>query len=278
MHFEKRINYIEEYKYHEKEFDDISFQHNILSYIWQGDYSSRIQERLIKGNTKVIDLGCGTGQWLIDMSLKYPLSTFIGIDISSRLFPSQEDKPNNVAFLQYDLLEHPGIPFPNETFDFVYLRCLSMTFKENDWAHVINEIVRVTDINGCVEFMDFLCEGGFKGPIMEKLCSSLISFLESKNIKPPSTTKLTEYLNQTNQISNLHLEVKSSPLGSWGGKLGELMLSDYITIFQRFKSILVSFMKLSEKEYDKLLSELENECVKYQLCCYTYRLYGNKTV
>ncbi len=51
----------------------------------------------------------------------------------------------------------------------------------------------------------------------------MVRFFKSKNIKLPSTTELTEYLNQTNQISNIQLEIKSSPMGSWGGKLGDIV-------------------------------------------------------
>ena len=52
----------------EKEMERMGAEHIFLRYIWQGNFSSKIEERLIKGNTKVIDLGCGSGEWLIDMS------------------------------------------------------------------------------------------------------------------------------------------------------------------------------------------------------------------
>lgn len=188
MKDEKDINYAETYKMlegrkylneegvtyrlpkDEEEFDRINLQHNILRYVWQGNFSSKIKERLIKGNTRVIDLGCGTGQWLIDMSLKYPLSTFIGIDIAPITHPLQENKPDNLAILKHNLLD--GIPFPDETFDFVYQR--NVSFKiESGWTHIIDEIVRVTNLNGCFEFMYHdLHTIPFKGPIMNKLHST----------------------------------------------------------------------------------------------------------
>jgi len=188
MSDEKDINYLESYvvvegrKYlneedvsyylpnDEEEFDRENIQHNIFRYVWQGNFSSKIKERLIKGNTKVIDLGCGTGQWLIDMSLKYPLSTFVGIDIAPITHHSQENKPDNVAFLKHNLLD--GIPFPDETFDFVYQK--EVPFKvESGWTYNIDEIVRVTNLNGCIEFMNVdLYKVTYEGPIMNKLHSS----------------------------------------------------------------------------------------------------------
>src|ERR1043166_9160780 len=172
MNIEEVISYIERFEHHEKGFDDdnrMNLKHNVLNYIWQGDFSSKIEERLIKGNTKVIDLGCGSGQWLIDMSSKYPLSTFIGIDINPMSFPS---KPDNVAFLQHNLLDHPGIPFPDKTFDFVFLRNLALDVTSS-WTHVINEMVRVANSNGCIELMNYdLEKDTYEGPILNQLHSA----------------------------------------------------------------------------------------------------------
>ncbi|RIA99020.1 S-adenosyl-L-methionine-dependent methyltransferase [Glomus cerebriforme] len=264
----------------DKETDRIYLEHNILRYIWQGNFSSRIEERLIKENTKVIDLGCGSGQWSIDMSLKYPLSTFIGIDISSISFPPQENKPDNLAFLQHNLLEHPGVPFPNEIFDFVFLRNLAFKMEYNGWGHVINEAVRVTNINGCIEIMNYDLykdnEEVSNGPIMNKFQLSLNMLHDRDNMKMPTSTDVIEYLYRTNRITNIQVEEKISPLGPWGGKLGELALVNFKMAYNGFKVFLQPYMKITEDEYDNLLNELGNECNKYKTRFYTYRVYGTK--
>ena len=160
-----------------EESDRLNIEHYLLRYIWQGNFSPKIEKGLIKGNKKVIDLGCGAEQcWLIDMSLKYPLSTFIGIDIVATPSLSQ-DKPENLAFLQHNLLEHPGVPFPDETFDFVYMRNLGFTI--DNWIHVINEAARVTNSNGYIEIANYdvyrdIKEDNHGGPIYYKLhCSCM---------------------------------------------------------------------------------------------------------
>jgi ubiquinone/menaquinone biosynthesis C-methylase UbiE len=157
------------------EMSRITLEHNLFRYIWQGTFSSKIEERLIKGNTKVIDLGCGTGQWTLDMSLRYPSSTFIGIDIEPSFFPPKEEKPENLAFLQHNLVENPGVPFPDRTFDFTFMRNLVFSLDDNKgWFHVISEAVRVTNLNGCIEIGNYdLYRDNTKevhgGPIFGKL-------------------------------------------------------------------------------------------------------------
>ncbi|RIA81458.1 E1-E2 ATPase-domain-containing protein [Glomus cerebriforme] len=80
---------------------------------------------------------------------------------------------------------------------------------DNDgWGHVINEAVRVTSLNGCIEISNFDCHKdkieNAEGPIMNKL-------------------HISEYLNRTNRVTNIKIETKVSPIGSWGGKLGEVV-------------------------------------------------------
>jgi ubiquinone/menaquinone biosynthesis C-methylase UbiE len=157
-------NYIYYLPNDEEESDRTNLEHSILRYVWQGNFSSEIKGKLIRGNTKVIDLGCGSGQWLTDMASKYPLSTFIGIDVCPLSFTAS--KPDNVAFLQHNLLDNPGIPFPDKTFDFVFLKNLSLD-ATNSWAHVINEMVRVASLNACIEIMNFdLDKDTYDGPIL----------------------------------------------------------------------------------------------------------------
>ena len=39
----------------------------------------------------------------------------------------------------------------------------------------------------------------------------------------PTASDVIEYLNRTNRITNIQIEEKVFPLGSWCGKLGELV-------------------------------------------------------
>jgi len=230
----------------------------------------------------VIDLGCGSGKWLIEMSLNYPLSTFIGIDITSTSFPSQENKSENLAFLQHNLLEHPGIPFPDKTFDFVFLRNMAFKVKNNDeWNHIINEAVRVINLDGCIELMNYdlyrdINEEIYGGPIFINLHNSLMWLHKRDDMKMPAAADVIEYLNRTNRITNIKVEEKVTPVGSWGGKLGEVMLLNIIAAFKGFKIYLLPIMNITGDEYDNLLSEVINECAKYKTRCFTYRVYGIK--
>ena len=103
---------------------------------------------------------------------EYPDCYFYGIDVQ----PSNPEDtfPDNCEFLKGDIKSKKiylqfllmnknnfllrvsfvdGIPFPDETFDFIYLRMTMIFIEADEWKSVISEIVRVLKKGGWVEFL-----------------------------------------------------------------------------------------------------------------------------
>jgi len=135
-----------------EESNRVNVQHYLLRYVWKGNFSSPITDKLSGRNASVLDIDCGPGSWVLDMAQKFPQSSFIGIDIS-RMYPPADKTPLNAIFLHHNILE--GLPWPQNTFDFVYKRFLSLSFTPKDLAKMVNEITRVTKIGGWVEVMNY---------------------------------------------------------------------------------------------------------------------------
>ncbi|CAG8507824.1 3280_t:CDS:2 [Racocetra fulgida] len=83
---------------------------------------------------------CGSGAWVLEMATEHQRPQFVGVDIAP-LYPS-EIHPTNVKFRQANVLS--GLPFEDETFDFVYMRFMTFAFTINDWERALKEILRVT--------------------------------------------------------------------------------------------------------------------------------------
>ena len=81
------------------------------------------------------------------MASEYPGADFYGIDIVP-VFP-QTIKPANVTFQVANVVN--GLSFPDETFDYVFMRLMSTAFSEEQWREkVIKEILRLTKVGGYV--------------------------------------------------------------------------------------------------------------------------------
>ncbi|CAG8719410.1 507_t:CDS:1 [Dentiscutata erythropus] len=102
------------------------------------------------------------------MAKSYQSSTFTGVDMIP-LFP-QEKKPENAKFLQANVLD--GLPFLDDTFDFVYMGLLVTAFTATEWGKVIPEIVRVTKQGGWIEFMESDFQYHNEGPTTARLTES----------------------------------------------------------------------------------------------------------
>ena len=61
-------------------------------------------------------------------------------------------KPHNVEFLQTSILN--GLPYADNTFDYVFCRFMIFAFTLKDWKFAIKEICRVCKVGGYVEFME----------------------------------------------------------------------------------------------------------------------------
>ncbi|KFZ15131.1 hypothetical protein V501_02848, partial [Pseudogymnoascus sp. VKM F-4519 (FW-2642)] len=81
---------------------------------------------------KILDLGCGTGIWCIDVADEYPSAEVIGVDIA----PTQPEwVPPNCRF-ELDDMEEPWM-WSKNSFDLIFLRDLIYCIR--DWPKLIDQ-------------------------------------------------------------------------------------------------------------------------------------------
>jgi ubiquinone/menaquinone biosynthesis C-methylase UbiE len=95
-------------------------------------------------------ISCGGGSWLFDMATNFRQPTFIGVDISPVI--PQGIKPQNVEFVLANVLD--GLPFQDDSFDYVHQRFLIAGIPSDKWQDVVDEIVRVLKPGGYLEVLE----------------------------------------------------------------------------------------------------------------------------
>jgi ubiquinone/menaquinone biosynthesis C-methylase UbiE len=109
--------------------------------------------------TDILDIGCGTGRWVMEMATAFPAARVIGIDIVA---PNPAESlglginviPPNVAFRQVDATQ--PLPFPDASFDYVHLCLLYAVIPAAAWNTLIGECVRATRVGGWIESVEAL--------------------------------------------------------------------------------------------------------------------------
>lgn len=138
--------------------DRLVAQHYLLRMMFGGvDYNAPVSldnsnSFGTKSNAVVLDVGCGPGAWTMEMATAFPKATFIGID-KDDFFP-QDIKPKNCHFRQYTIGEDGILPFPDNSFDFIYQRDFNWALTTDMWTRLINEYMRILKPGGWIELVE----------------------------------------------------------------------------------------------------------------------------
>lgn len=103
---------------------------------------------------RVLDIGCGSGSWVIEAARTYPAIALFGIDISQRMIEYAREQGRvqgvgeRVEFTVMDALRM--LEYPANFFDLVNLRLGVSWMRTWDWPKLLSEMQRVTRPNGVV--------------------------------------------------------------------------------------------------------------------------------
>lgn len=132
----------------------------------------RKQKSLIKRvfgnaqNRRVLDIGCGTGEY----SNLFKKNYYIGIDIS-REYIDHAKKTKNGKFVVMDATE---IKFDNESFDFVLIAAILHHLDDNDTNKVLKEAKRVLKKDGKILILE--------DAKIKRLDNSVVRFIQRYDI------------------------------------------------------------------------------------------------
>ncbi|CAG8611848.1 2248_t:CDS:2 [Acaulospora morrowiae] len=253
--------------------DRFALQHYLFRYIWQSNFSSPIEEKLSTDGTRVLDVGIGTGSWVLEMAKEYPNTKFTGVDHRS-LF--NKNTPSNVDVKHTDSIL--SLPFDDNTFDFVFMRFLAQEITEEKFEHIlIPELTRVLKPGGYLEIMDLDAQCGNEGPAAQTLMSAVRTHYQSKGINPIMTSKLKRFMSSTKMLVDINVEEEIHPLGSWDEKIGEIALTDWLMVLNNLKMGIAPLLNINEDEYRDLLRSFKDETDIFQTYWASTRVYGKKT-
>jgi ubiquinone/menaquinone biosynthesis C-methylase UbiE len=258
----------------DEEVERLQRQHRLFKRIWQSNYSSPVEEKLKSGGARILDVGCGPGTWTIEMAEAYPKSTFTGVDFAP-IFP-QEKRPVNAKFLQANILD--GLPFLDDTFDFVHMRLLVTAFSSKEWEErVIPELARVTRQGGWVEFMESDIQYYHEGPTTQRLSSALMAFMKGKGILHSIDSYVPSSMESCEKFEKeIKIEEKSCFVGKWAGELGQLAVDDITKGWAAVKLPMSTMMGVKASEYDDVVQTFAKEVEQYKTSFKTWRFFGQK--
>ncbi|KAF5570365.1 methyltransferase [Fusarium phyllophilum] len=99
---------------------------------------------------RILDCGCGPGDWAIEVATQYPDAEVLGIDVSPHMIP--ENPPDNME-LQVDDL-NGRFTFRSNHFDVVHSQMVAGGIHANRWRSYIRDIFRVLKPGGWCQMVE----------------------------------------------------------------------------------------------------------------------------
>ncbi|KAF0459116.1 S-adenosyl-L-methionine-dependent methyltransferase [Gigaspora margarita] len=259
--------------------DKIVLERSTLSYLlmrhrWKGNFCSPVKEKLNTSGTTILDIGCGSGLWAIDMGLNHPSSSIIAIDIDPSKFPSKDQCPPNVCFLTCNAIY--GIPFPQNTFDFVNISMMWSAFTEAQWILIIKDLVRVLKHNGWIEFTepDPTLRNGVKNLAWLIEClSNACRDITGVNIH--IYEEIPKYIRAMDELEDFNCMHIDYPMGEWYGYFGKYALENLKRTLQSVV-FLPKYMKMSNEEFNNLLDDYFKEANEFKISFTVYKYFAKK--
>jgi ubiquinone/menaquinone biosynthesis C-methylase UbiE len=208
------------------------------------------------------------------MGTLFPQANVVGFDMTPP--PLDPNAPlhtptDNFSFVQGNMFE--GLPFPDNSFDFVHQRLVIVALPSNQWVRQVQELLRVTRPGGWVELVEGDLLPG--GPGLQRLNDLGEQMSAKRGMSFQNASKIDDYLRQAG-AQRVERRTVYLPVGQKAGRLGAMAETDYLAIYSSVRSFLISQGLISEEQYAQALTQAQAELASGKLTWPFYIAYGQK--
>lgn len=215
---------------------------------------------------RVLDVGCGTGGWLVETAKAYPDSSLlIGVDVSKQMLDfaraqaSTAQVDQRVEFHVMDALRM--LEFPTHYFDLVNQRFNFSYLRTWDWPKLLQEYRRVVQPGGVIRVTESdIVESN--SPALTELCAlCLKAFHQVGHFFTPNRDGVTsELVRLLRQHGIQNVQTRAYTLTYHSGTVeGELFAEDMRHLFRTHMPFLRKWLHIPanyEEMYQQMLDEI----------------------
>ncbi|HET8843178.1 MAG TPA: class I SAM-dependent methyltransferase [Ktedonobacteraceae bacterium] len=249
----------------------LDFQHFILRQALTGNYIAPIASGPVG---QILDVGTGTGRWAIEMAQAFPQAQVFGIDLeeSQDITGKIQTIPPNYHFQISNVLQ--GLPFLDNTFDFVHQRLLVTGIPFVRWSEVIRELIRVTRPGGWIEMVESGVNFINEGPATVRWSSWSSNIMSPAGIDVNRVAQLEEVARQTGLNCTCH--IYNIPTGAWGGRVGAMLQQDLLSVYDSLTPRYQRLLNVSTADAALTRSSLIQEWEKLRTSLSFFVVIGQK--
>jgi ubiquinone/menaquinone biosynthesis C-methylase UbiE len=217
----------------------------------------------------VLDVGCGTGGWLIETAKMYPdISRLVGVDVSKRMIDyarsqaAAQHLDNRVEFRVMDALRM--LEFPAYSFDLVNQRLGASFIRTWEWPKILSEYQRVSQPDGVIRVTEADFLAGTSSPAFKRLNQLFLQAYHQSGryYTPDGNAVISQLARLLSQYAILDdVQVQSYMLEYRAGTLeGQQFVENQKRIFRTALPFLRKWLRVPdnyEEMYQQMLTEMQ---------------------
>lgn len=125
----------------------LNFQHALLTKTFGGLYRAPLDASHIK---RVLDIGCGTGNWAIDYAKQNPNAQVVGFDVTGS--PEWSTAPSNCKLIEANGEDDSAWASLGDNFDYIHARLIVVSIR--NWPSLFERISKHLNSGGWFEIQD----------------------------------------------------------------------------------------------------------------------------
>lgn len=215
---------------------------------------------------RILDVGSGSGNWIIEAAKTYPSMSLIGIDVSYRMVEyaraqaAEQQLAERTEFHVMDALRM--LEFPAGYFDLVNLRFGVSFLRTWDWPKMLSEMLRVTRPGGTIRITDEEIVHPSNSPALTRFFQEMLlcGLFKAGHLFEQQTDGLTTHLAPLlTQHGGKHVQTKAFPLEFRAGTpQGQAYYEDHTHVFHVIRPF-VQKWGCGSDEYDAVYEQALNE-------------------
>ncbi len=224
--------------------------------------------------SRVLDLSCGPGSWLIEVAQAYPHICCVGVDLKPELIRiAREDAHlSHATSVVFEGLQHyEQLPYGANSFDFVHIQRPSAAITPQKWPRVLREITRVLRPDGWIHFLDFEL-----GPTSSVALNTFMRYLHEAHVKTQrvfssESTALTSallfprFLKEAG-YAEVAYTLHAVDVGNQSGSAGKDYILAVLAEDKRIGTYLVESGVVSQEEIERVVMTIRQDVVRLKYC------------
>ncbi len=223
---------------------------------------------------RVLDLGCGTGEWLFDLAKRFPRLHIYGVDINEEHLHQAKVRRNTGSIRQIELrsmdIRQP-LDLPDRYFDLIHMRRCAQFIAPQAWPHFIQECMRILKPAGWLTIVELeLCE------ISSPACLTIHRAVLQANAHMGRSLDVTGAtlgvaqrlysMLQQASLEEVAYDLHTVDLGYMAANSRHVFLQEILRNAYHAKPLIIQHGILDAITFDQLLTQAEHDLHAPDLC------------